>query len=174
MNAHLEKCIAAVSLSESLSSRLRNGAELLLTQSVSIRFQSVFGTERCPPTDKFFCPHCQLLGVLTSQIFLVIISTSVRSRHSLRMFTDIPEMMKKFWCRSCSCRVAVSDDFVSCLDYPPKFFTCDLFSSSPRDRLEDCSVFQMMYDFPSDSSSTSLSSPDEMIVTFLSSVSSPC
>ena len=47
-------------------------------------------------------------------------------------------------------------------------------SSSHTDAVESCSFFQMMYSIPSDSSSAVLSSPGSMIVTFLSTTTSPC
>ena len=52
----------------------------------------------------------------------------------------------------------------TCIRSPMFFSTCG----------ENCSFFKMMYGFPSDSSSTVLSSPRSMIVTFLSSATSPC
>ena len=53
---------------------------------------------------------------------------------------------------------------------PSMFFVaCGLFFSHRRGRVENCSFFQMIYSFPSDSSSAVLSSPGSMIITFLSS-----
>ena len=61
----------------------------------------------------------------------------------------------------------------TCIRSQTFFGTCGLFSSHPRGRIENCSFFQMMCSF-SVGLVIGRPIPGSMIVTFLSSATSPC